>query len=648
MSTPVSKLQAAILIISDTASKDPSTDLSAAALTAVFSELGNDKWTAEPLVKIVPDDVLAIQRAVLAWTDNAAGEKVVNLIVTTGGTGFAVRDITPEAVNPLLERHAPGLVHAMLSASLKVTPFAAMSRPVAGVRKGTVILTLPGSVKGARENLESVLRLLPHACGQVGGADSRLVHRGGVTGLEAEAGVGRAAVGATGMHGHDHSHSHGHGHGHKPPKAHTTPSNRPSAPIPNIISNDPSLGPTHRARSSPYPLLSVADAIAKILEVAPAPTVVSEQLGNGLVGAVLASDVLAREAVPSYRASTVDGYAVVAASGEGKGMGRNQKGTFPVSSISHASEGGELPHLEAGSIARITTGAPLPDGANAVVMVEDTVVAESDSNGEEVRVTVLTDEVVGGENVREVGSDIKLGECVLKKGTRIGGGGGEIGVLAAGGSGEVDVYKRPRVGILSTGDEVADITSPALRGAQIRDSNRPSLLTLISGWGICAEVLDLGIARDTPAGELEAKMRDAFQNRGCDVLVTTGGVSMGELDLLKPTVERKLGGTVHFGRVAMKPGKPTTFASVGFKEKEGGRREGLVFGLPGNPASALVTARVFLLPCLQRMGGGDGRGLERVMVKLGERVRCDRARTEYHRVVVRCGPAGAKYGDAEK
>ena len=125
---------------------------------------------------------------------------------------------------------------------------------------------------------------------------------------------------------------------------------------------------------------------------------------------------------------------------------------------------------------------------------------------------------------------------------------------------------------MSTGDEVTDLTySEGLTGGMIRDSNRPSLISLLRSWNLFAEVADLGIARDTPSTELETKIRDSFRLQRLDIIVTTGGVSMGELDLLKPTIERSLGGEVHFGRVSMKPGKPTTFASVPFKESDSGK-----------------------------------------------------------------------------
>lgn len=638
MSSPPA-LRPAILIISDTAAADPSTDKAAPVLKETFSEDGAGKW-AEPIVEIVKDDVLEIQRVVRSWTDSEdVSSGLVNLVVTTGGTGFARRDFTPEAIGPLIHRHAPGIVHGMLAASFQVTPFAMMSRPVAGVRNRTIIVTLPGSPKGAKENLQAILKLLPHACLQAAGEDSRQAHIGGVKKLEKDAGVS-ASLNSTSAEYHDHSHhhhhhdhSHGHG-GHKVPKAHTSPSERPQ-------SNDPRLGATARARSSPYPMLTVADAVAKILEQAPIPVVETRDVNPDLAGYVIAEDIKAAEAVPAYRASIVDGYAVIVPSEKDKASAKSLKGVFSVASVSHAQAASLPPPLQAGQIARITTGAPLPEHANAVVMVEDTTIASlTDDKKEEATVEILTSELSIGENIREPGSDIKLGELVLTKGTRISSLGGEIGVLAAAGIEKVAVYRKPRIGVMSTGDEVTDISfSGPLSGGMIRDSNRPSLLTLLRGWNLASEVVDLQVARDTPTNELEEKLREGYRLHDLDIIVTTGGVSMGELDLLKPTVERALGGEVHFGRVSMKPGKPTTFASVPFKESSsstptGARATRLIFGLPGNPASALVTANLFLLPCVQRIVGLPGKGLERVLVKVSSRIRCDKSRTEYHRVVV--------------
>ncbi len=520
----------------------------------------------------------------------------------------------------------------------------AMSRPVAGVRGKSLILTLPGSPKGAKENLQAVLKLLPHACLQAACGDSRAMHAGGVKKLEQDAGVSAVDESSSQAHPpHHRDHDHHHDHGHKIPKAHTKPGDRPPR------SNNPMLGPSQRYRSSPYPMLSVSDAVSMILEHAPSPIPTSLPLSPALVGYVIASDIHAVEAVPAYRASIVDGYAVMVAA-KGSHGPNGTKGTFLVASVSHAQASSMPPPLAEGTIARITTGAPLPPNANAVVMVEDTTIVSTTANGsEEATVEILTDAIQPGENIRDPGSDIKLNSLIFPKGTSITSLGGEIGLLAAAGIHTVPVFTKPRIGVLSTGDEVTDISQQQhdrpLSGGQIRDSNRPSLSSILQGWNLCSAVIDLGIARDTPPGSLETALRSAFRDHDLDIVVTTGGVSMGELDLLKPTVERSMGGTVHFGRVSMKPGKPTTFASVPVKGTvDGERKERLIFGLPGNPASAIVTANLFVLPALQRMAGmGEGKkrlGLERVMVKLEGEVKCDKARVEYHRVLVRCGREG--------
>lgn len=624
MASGPTPLRAAVLIVSTTAARDPSTDAADVALRDVFDKDGGGQWNVVE-TRIVSDNVSHIQRQIMLWADGV--EPAVNLIVTTGGTGFAVSDETPEAVLALLHKQASGLVHAMLSTSLNVTPFAMMSRPVAGVRNKTVIITLPGSVKGARENLQAVLKTLPHACLQAAGANSRALHSGGVKKLEKEAGLSSEEAAQSAHvgghhhhhgHGHGHGPSHGHGHGHGGLVRHTKPDENPK-------SNDPSLGPSRRHRSSPYPMLSVDDALKLIQEHTPAPETISSQVNSSLVGAVLAESVTARENVPAFRASIVDGYAVVVP------KDGNMKGVFPVVSVSHAEPGKDVKPLKEGEIARITTGAPLPPGATSVIMVEDTVLKSKTEDGlEEKEVEILAEDVKEGENVREVGSDIKEHATILEKGEQISSVGGEIGLLAAVGVAEIKTYRRPVVGVLSTGDEIVEHNRPGvLRHGEVRDTNRPTLISAAKNWGY--EVIDLGIASDKP-GDLEETLRDSL--RKVDLVITTGGVSMGELDLLKPTIERALGGTIHFGRVAMKPGKPTTFATVPVKNNAGERASKVIFSLPGNPASALVTFHLFVLPSLQQMEGKSPPGLTKVPVVLAHDFPLDKARPEYHRAIV--------------
>lgn len=473
----------------------------------------------------------------------------------------------------------------MLATSLQVTPFAMMARPVAGVRSSTIIVTLPGSPKGAKENLAAIIKLLPHACQQAAGMNSRALHVGGVPQLEKNAGIG--AVGSSGHgHHHHHHHDHSHGHGHAGPRARTKPEDRP-------LSNDPSAGASRRYRESPYPMLSVQNALQIIAEHTPQAVPVSAAVNESLVGHVLAQDVVANENVPAFRASIVDGYAIIASKHV---MVPSTKGHFPVVGISHAKPG-QTEELQVGEVARITTGAPLPPKATSVVMVEDTVLRKMTDDGkEEAEIEVLTDAIEPGENVREIGSDVKAGDVIMKKGEGISATGGEFGLLASVGCNEVQVYRKPVVGVLSTGDEIVQHDrSGELKLGEVRDTNRPTLLTSIRSQGF--EAVDLGIASDAP-GALETALRDAL--RRVDVLVTSGGVSMGELDLLKPTIERQMGGTIHFGRVSMKPGKPTTFATVPFKNNTGKDTSQMIFSLPGNPASAVVTFHLFVLPALHR------------------------------------------------
>ncbi|MCJ1423765.1 hypothetical protein MMC29_001649 [Sticta canariensis] len=569
------KLKAAVLIISDTAYRDPSTDKSAHVLTDVFSTNGGDQWTLE-LKIILPDDIPLIQKQVMRLCDD--GENM-NLIITTGGTGFATRDQTPEAITPLIHRHAPGLVHGMLAASREITPFALMSRPVAAA-----------------------------------GGDSRTLHIG-VKKLEEDADIGTSKNSI--HHNHDHSHTHEHG-GHAVSRARTTRDERPE-------SNDLRAGPSRRYRSSPYPMLSVEEAVQLVLAKTPQRKIIKTTVGGTLTGSVLAEDVQSKEAVPAYRASTIDGYAMFVPED-----GPSPKRIFHVASVSHASPG-EIPALPPGKIARITTGAPLPPGATAAVMVEDTVLRSLSDNGLE--------EKTPNENVREIGSDIKAGEIVLRKGEEITATGGELGLLASVGKAEVTVYQKPVVGVLSTGDEIVPYDQPGyLRSGEVRDCNRPTLMTVVQGWGF--EAVDLGIAKDTP-GDLEQVLREAM--RKVDVIVTSGGVSMGELDLLKPTVERVIGGTIHFGRVAMKPGKPTTFATVPFKNNAGNPETRLIFSLPGNPAAAVVTLHLFVLPSLHYSSGVNPPGLPRVVVTLDQNVLLDPQRPEYHRAIVTARADGLLY-----
>ncbi|KAL0950077.1 hypothetical protein HGRIS_010081 [Hohenbuehelia grisea] len=586
----------AILTVSDTASTDAATDKSGPTIRDIVTQRGFRCLDT----CIVPDDIPIIQAKVQDWCDS--GE--IDWIITTGGTGFGVRDKTPEAISSLLERQASGIVHLLLSASLKHTPLAALSRPVAGTRKNTLVVTLPGSVKAVRENLDALLSggVIDHAIDLVRGGSGQQVHAS----LAAAQSRDDPAMGTKVAHLHGHYGHHDHHHHHAP---------RPRA----NLSHDPANPVSARHRVSPYPLISFEAALEKIFsQIKPLPTA-KIPVGPSLKGYVVAEDVFAPQDVPSTKTTSVDGYALRSA---------DSPSVYDVvTSATHKLQDILSPQ----TIYRINTGGALPEGTDTVIMVEDTVLVSTHHDGEEKQVQTLA-QVPPGENVREPGSDVRKGALVLEKGERILSSGGEIGTLCFVGRKEVEVYRKPIVALLSTGDEITDISSDKNDSYSSWDTNRPSLQAALEGLGY--KVLDLGIVPDNIAAH-ESAIRKGID--GADLILTTGGTSMGPSDLLKPVIERNFNGTIHFGRVTIKPGKPTTFATI---PTSSGVDKPL-FALPGNPASALVTFHVFVLPALRLLGGWPI-GLcqfPRVKVKAQEPLLLD-TRTEFHRVMIRTTSEG--------
>ncbi|MGN6810797.1 MAG: molybdopterin molybdotransferase MoeA [Thermomicrobiales bacterium] len=321
-------------------------------------------------------------------------------------------------------------------------------------------------------------------------------------------------------------------------------------------------------------------------------------------GLALAEPLVAAEDLPPFPAATMDGFAVVA--GDGPGW-RQLVGEQLAGYIVDVT-------VEPGTVARITTGAPLPPGANAVVMVEHT--REDDG-----RVEIQQERIGVGENIRPIGVDMARGQRVLPAGTVFGP--AEVGLLASLGVAEPLVHPRPRVAVLSTGDELVE---PWLRPApgQIRDSNRYALGAALAGLRI--PVARFGIAPDEEAAT-RATLTGALA--AADVLITSGGVSMGKRDLVKGLLDEL--GPVHFGRLFMKPGKPRLFATTNDGK--------LIFGLPGNPVSALVGFEIFVRPALLKLAGHPAPVRPRFAVTLSHGITPGN-RPEFQRAVVRQGPDG--------
>ncbi|XP_040267268.1 gephyrin isoform X10 [Bufo bufo] len=754
--------------------------------------------------KIVPDEVEDIKESLIDWCD----EKELNLILTTGGTGFAPRDVTPEATKEVIEREAPGMALAMLMGSLNVTPLGMLSRPVCGIRGKTLIINLPGSKKGSQECFQFILPALPHAIDLLRDAIVKVkeVHDEledlpspppplspppttsphkqtedkGVQCEEEEEEKKDSGVASTEDSSSSHitpatiaakthpsirpsrhskvhkipEHSCSHhssinasemthasvihqdkGHrilehscshhasisaaamihppctnlaeimakGHPPipgvrktttsgedlipdsiisrgvqvlprdtASLSTTPSESPraqatsrlstaSCPTPklhrklenlrdHLQGNDkgyslrvnarlPSCSSTYsvsevqsrcsskenilrashsavditkvarRHRMSPFPLTSMDKAFITVLEMTPVLGTEIINYRDGM-GRVLAQEVYAKDNLPPFPASVKDGYAVRAADGPGDRfiIGESQAGEQPTQTV--------MP----GQVMRVTTGAPIPCGADAVVQVEDTeLIRESDDGTEELEVRILV-QARPGQDIRPIGHDIKRGECVLAKGTHMGP--SEIGLLATVGVTEVEVHKFPVVAVMSTGNELLNPEDDLMPG-KIRDSNRSTLLATIQEHGY--PTINLGIVGDNPDDLLNA-LNEGISR--ADVIITSGGVSMGEKDYLKQVLDIDLHAQIHFGRVFMKPGLPTTFATL---DIDGVRK--IIFALPGNPVSAVVTCNLFVVPALRKMQGILDPRPTIIKARLSCDVKLD-PRPEYHRCIL--------------
>jgi molybdenum cofactor synthesis domain-containing protein len=264
-----------------------------------------------------------------------------------------------------------------------------------------------------------------------------------------------------------------------------------------------------------------------------------------------------------------------------------------------------------GTAVRISTGAAIPAGADAVVMVEHTALRQAQDADRDV---LICCEAERGENTRPAGEDVKRGEVVLRSGVRIGP--AEMGMLASLGRARVQVHKRPRVALITTGSEVVDVCD-ALGPGQIRDSNRYCLLGQALSCGATVSMLQR-VSDDS--GELERALTEAAETS--DVIITAGGVSVGKYDLVRDTLAAL--GEVRFWRVAIKPGKPLAYGHIAGKP---------VFGLPGNPVSAMVTFDLFVRPALLRMSGAQNVSHATVSSIVQQDIGHDAGRREFVRAV---------------
>ena len=334
-------------------------------------------------------------------------------------------------------------------------------------------------------------------------------------------------------------------------------------------------------------------------------------------GRVLAVDVLASD-LPLFDNSSVDGFAVIADDLRSTSVSVPRRlrviADIPAGTRSTAT-------LHPGETARIMTGAPLPEGADAVVMVEDTDAERRGSGSQAPAEVQAMKAVVPGENVRTRGMDVRAGEVVLSAGQRLRA--QDIGMLAMLGVSQVSLFKIPRVALLSSGTELVSVEQPLAPG-QIHDTNSYTIGALIGTAG--CEPVKLGVAPDD-----RQAIQGLFQRAAetaADVIISTAGVSVGALDFVRDIVEAE--GSLDFWRVNMRPGKPLAFGEY---------RHIPFVGLPGNPVSAFVGFEVFIRPALEKLSGlaeAHSLGLASrptVRVQLAERVESD-GRESYLRAIV--------------
>ncbi|KAK3599643.1 hypothetical protein CHS0354_029103 [Potamilus streckersoni] len=614
-------IRVGILTVSDSCYQGSAEDTSGPNLQKLTELLINNGVVA--VTARVPDEKEYIEKQLIEWCD----KEMVHLIFTTGGTGFAPRDVTPEATKSVVEKETPGMALAMLKSSLDITPLAMLSRLVCGIRKKTLIINLPGSKKGAEECFRFVLPAIPHAIdlitdrkSQVKSTHSKMqIPQNQGLSLDISTGSSNLSQGIiptadhsskhhdadnssfssragseTGQgyqQGHDHDHHH---HSH-------------------LGSHVDIRKVAFRPRESPYPIITVDQALQIVLQHSEVMEEETVRLSDCL-GRYLSCDVFAAEPLPAFPASIKDGYAVRASDGAGSRF------------VAGDSTAGDMPSCEVveGYCIRINTGAPVPKGADAVVQVEDTLLLRAGDGGRtELEIKVMKAPTVG-QDIRPIGSDIPKGEKVLSKGQRLGP--SEIGILATVGVAEVKCFRQPVVGVMSTGNELLEPGEP-LQDGKIYDSNRSTLLSQLQEHHYAC--LDFGIAKDSPDAVLEL-LKTSLKE--ADVIVTSGGVSMGERDLLKQVLETDLKAKLHFARVFMKPGKPTTFATLDYN----GRKK-LFFGLPGNPVSAIVTCNLYVIPALDKMAGKANPLRTIIKARVDATIKLD-PRPEYHRVVLTWSP----------
>lgn len=594
---------ATVIVTSDTCSKGLRKDLSG---DFVVNSLKSMKFQ---LVSkhIVPDEKELISRTV----KHAAEQGNNILVITIGGTGLCPRDVTPEATSVLYDKNCLGISTALTLEGLKHSPHAALSRLTAGIYSQCLIVNFPGKTKACVESFGCLSRILGHALEQIMGdliavetthkmqdlehlvldnTTTQLVstsESGGIVKSLSSCIPAKADTLDTLI---------------KPPTPPISPPPRgkkssnlssgleadiksdPSSSVPSSLSL-PDLKPLKK--DSPYPLIDYEKALNIIESFAYAVCQTeipidldSNEIANSILGDILARDVHSEISLPPFPVSTMDGFVInipKALKNVAKDLGIVE--ALLVESLEEFNRLQQDPEQCISFFCyQVNTGGRVPEQNFAVTPVEKT--AKIAKN------IVTFAKIEPNRYVRKTGSDLCEADS-LKAGTVIGP--VELSILLSMGCKKFEVIKRPIIGVLSTGDELVEFYKHDKNDkTKFIDTNGPLLSALFRGKGF--PVVDIGIARDNPR-DILLKIHTGLKDS--DILIITGGASMGSKDHVKDVVEQ-IGGRIHFGRVNIKPGKPAAMASLMVGDK---RR--FIFCLPGNPVSAYITSLVLVLPFIE-------------------------------------------------
>uniref|UniRef100_A0AC11C0Z0 Gephyrin n=2 Tax=Artiodactyla TaxID=91561 RepID=A0AC11C0Z0_SHEEP len=587
--------------------------------------------------KIVPDEIEEIKETLIDWCD----EKELNLILTTGGTGFAPRDVTPEATKEVIEREAPGMALAMLMGSLNVTPLGMLSRPVCGIRGKTLIINLPGSKKGSQECFQFILPALPHAIDLLRDAIVKVkeVHDE-LEDLPSP-----------------------------PPPLSPPPTTSPHKQTEDKgvqceeeeeEKKDSGVASTEDSSSSHITAAAIA---AKKHPFYTSPAVImahGEQPIPGLISYSHDATGSAEEPIPDSIISrgvqvlprdTASLSTTPSESPRAQATSRLSTASCPTPKVQSRCSSKEnilrASHsaVDITKVARRHRMSPFPltsmDKAFITVLEMTPVLGTEIINYRDGMGRVLAQDVYAKDNLPPFPASVKDGYAV-----RAADGPGDRFIIGESQAGEqpTQTVMPGQVMRVTTGAPIPcgadavvqvedteliresdDLLNPEddLLPGKIRDSNRSTLLATIQEHGY--PTINLGIVGDNPDDLLNA-LNEGISR--ADVIITSGGVSMGEKDYLKQVLDIDLHAQIHFGRVFMKPGLPTTFATL---DIDGVRK--IIFALPGNPVSAVVTCNLFVVPALRKMQGILDPRPTIIKARLSCDVKLD-PRPEYHRCIL--------------